>query len=100
MYNDALTERRLAWKMNEVSIRYIDQANQLKEIRQFDDDLAFANYSSLQQTLRRLKISYDGFFRRINTGQKAGYPRVGGKNYIRTHFHCNLTLKYGKTLSG
>jgi len=84
MYNDALTERRLAWKMNKASVRYTDQANQLKGIRQFDDDLAFANYSSLQQTLRRLQKSFDGFFRRINAGQKAGYPRYKGRGWFKS----------------
>ncbi len=58
LYNDALTERRLAWKMNRKSIGYVDQANQLKAIREFDEDAAFVNYSSVQQTLRRLDKAF------------------------------------------
>jgi len=54
IYNDALTERRLAWERSQISISYYDQANQLKAIREFDEDAAWCNYSSLQQTLRRL----------------------------------------------
>ena len=36
VYNAALQERREAWQRCGVSIRYADQANQLKEIRSFD----------------------------------------------------------------
>ena len=33
LYNAALDERRSAWRLNRISIRYLDQANQLKAIR-------------------------------------------------------------------
>ena len=36
-------------------------------------------FSSQQATLRRLNTSFDGFFRRVKAGQKAGYPRFKGK---------------------
>ena len=43
IYNDALQERRKTWRKCGVSIRYIDQATQLKEIRSFDRDAAWRN---------------------------------------------------------
>lgn len=63
VYNAALKERRHAWKRCGVSIRYVGQANQLKDIRSFDDDIAWCNYSSLQQTLRRLDKAFQLDFR-------------------------------------
>jgi putative transposase len=39
LYNDRLTERRDAWNVSHTSINYYDQANQLKDIKTFDDDL-------------------------------------------------------------
>jgi len=63
IYNDALTERRLAWERSQISISYYDQANQLKAICEFDEDAAWCNYSSLQQTLRRLHKSFDPDYR-------------------------------------
>jgi putative transposase len=84
LYNDALTERRLAWKMKRVSITYLTQANQLKAIRKFDEDAAFVNYSSVQQTLRRLQKSFDAFFRRLKAGEKPGYPRYKGKGWFKS----------------
>jgi putative transposase len=37
------------------------------------------SFSSQQATLRRLNQAFDGFFRRVKTGQKAGYPRFKGE---------------------
>lgn len=84
LYNDALTERRLAWKMNRKNIGYIDQANQFKAIREFDQDAAFVNYSSVQQTLRKLDKAFDAFFRRIRQGEKPGFPRYKGKGWFKS----------------
>ena len=85
VYNDALKERREAWERCRVSIRYTDQANQLKPIRTFDTDVAWCNYSSLQQTLRRLDKAFQAFFRRVKAGkEKPGYPRFKGKSWFRS----------------
>jgi putative transposase len=75
LYNAALQERQDAWRMCKTSINYYDQANQLKAIRQFDEDAAWLNYSSIQQTLRRLDKAFAAFFRRIKAGETPGYPR-------------------------
>lgn len=84
LYNAALQERREAWKRCRVSISYADQANQLKEIRQFDEDAAWLNYSSIQQTLRRLDKAFQAFFRRFSAGEKPGYPRFKGKGWFKS----------------
>jgi len=84
LYNAALQERREAWKRCRVSISYTDQANQLKEIRRFDEDAAWLNYSSVQQTLRRLDKAFQAFFRRLKAGEKPGYPRFKGKGHFKS----------------
>lgn len=84
LYNDALTERRLAWQMNRVTISLYDQTYQVKAIREFDKDAAFVNYSSIQRTLRKLDKAFDAFFRRVKSGEKAGYPRYKGKNWYKS----------------
>ena len=99
IYNDALTERREAWKRCQVSVNYYAQANQLKAIREFDEDAAWCNYSSLQQTLRRLDKSFAGFFRRVKAGEKAGYPRYKGRRWyksVRFVYNDGLRLKDGR----
>jgi putative transposase len=84
LYNDALTERRLAWEKRHKNIHYADQANQLKAIRQFDEDAAWVNFSSVQQTLRRLDKAFQAFFRRIKAGEKPGYPRYKGRRWFNS----------------
>jgi putative transposase len=79
LYNAALAERRDAWAHSKTRVYYTDQAAQLTEIRAARPDVAVWSYSSQQATLRRLNKAFDGFFRRVKTGQKPGYPRFKGK---------------------
>ena len=73
LYNAALEERREAWRMRKVSVRYGQQSAQLKDIRGLDPDQGRWSFSSQQATLRRLDKA--AFYRRVKAGQKAGYPR-------------------------
>ena len=75
LYNAALEERREAWRMRKVGIRYGQQSAQLKDIRTFDPDQGRWSFSSQQATLRRLDKAMAAFYRRCKAGQKAGYPR-------------------------
>jgi putative transposase len=75
LYNAALEERREAWRMRQVSIRYGQQSAQLREIRAVDPDQGRWSFSSQQATLRRLDKAMAAFYRRCQAGQKAGYPR-------------------------
>ena len=78
-YNAALQERRDAWRFG-VSLNYYDQANQLKEIRQENAWCAALNYSATQDVLRRLDKSFKAFFRRVQAGEKPGYPRFKSRD--------------------
>jgi putative transposase len=75
LYNAALEERREAWRMRKVTVRYGQQSAQLKEIRALDADQGRWSFSSQQATLRRLNKAMASFYRRCRAGQKPGYPR-------------------------
>ncbi len=79
LYNDALTERREAYRMRGVSISYYDQANQLPAIKEILPEYAEIGSHVLQDTLRRLDKAFSAFFRRVKRGEKAGYPRYQGR---------------------
>jgi putative transposase len=79
LYNDCLTERRDAWQCHK-SINYYDQANQLKEIKNFDDDLKRVHSQVIQDVLKRLNRSFKNFFRRVKRREKPGYPRYKGSD--------------------
>ncbi len=74
LYNAALQERRHAYQRCGISLTYYDQANQLKAIRA-EGSCELANFSACQEVLRRVDKTFKAFFRRVQTGQKAGYPR-------------------------
>lgn len=78
LYNAALQERRDAWSHSKTRVTYGDQSAQLTEIRSVRPDQAVWSFSSQQATLRRLNKASTGFFGRVKTGQKAGYPRLKG----------------------
>jgi putative transposase len=79
LYNAALQERRDAYQKRGVSLTYYDQANQLKAIRTAST-CQLANFSACQDVLRRVEKTFKAFFRRVNAGQKAGYPRFKSRH--------------------
>ncbi len=91
LYNAALEERIEAWQRCRVSVNYGTQSAQLKEIRRDDcrPDMAEWSFTAQQQTLRRLKRSFDGFYRRCKTGQTPGFPRFRSRARFDTVDHVN-----------
>jgi len=80
LYNDALQERRDAWKLNRKSITYFDQQNQLPEIKNIREDLGSVYSQVLADVLLRLDKTFKAFFSRVKKGEKAGFPRFKGQN--------------------
>ena len=81
LYNDCLTERRDAWDTSHKFINYYDQANQLKEIKTFDDDLKEVYSQVVQDVLKRIDKAFKNFFRRVKEHkEEPGYPRYKGKD--------------------
>jgi putative transposase len=84
LYNRALAERRDAWEQERRSVRYLDQAAWLKTERMTNPYLAQTNFSSCQASLRRLDKTFQAFFRRVQRGAQAGYPRFKGRDRFDT----------------
>ena len=80
LYNNALEERRNAYRDNGVKISYIDQQNALPALKQKRPELIPLDSQALQETLRKLDRAFKAFFRRVSSGQKSGYPRFKGKD--------------------
>ncbi|MGI8642018.1 MAG: RNA-guided endonuclease InsQ/TnpB family protein [Pyrinomonadaceae bacterium] len=80
IYNAALQERRNAWELNRINITRFDQDKQLPFIKQTNPEYKDVHSQVLQDVLKRLDKSFQGFYRRVTRKQKAGYPRFKGKN--------------------
>lgn len=79
LYNAALAERRNTYQASGQSVHYYDQASQLKAQRQVNPYLQRLNFSATQDVLRRLDQAFQAFFRRVQRGEKPGYPRFKGR---------------------
>jgi putative transposase len=99
LYNAGLQERREAYRLARKSIRYVDQQNQLSEIKEIRPELKEIHSQVLQDALRRLDKAFQAFFRRVNARQgKAGYPRFKSRRRYDsfTYPQSGFALKGGK----
>src|SRR5262249_4846310 len=75
LYNTALEQRITAWQRCRVSVSRFEQEAELKEIRAAFPEYAALHSHLLQDVLARLDRIYQAFFRRVQRGEKAGFPR-------------------------
>jgi putative transposase len=91
LYNTALEQRITAWQRSRVSLSRYEQEAELKAIRAEFPEYAAIHSHVLQDVLARLDKTYQAFFRRVQTGEKAGFPRFKGKN----RYHSFTFKEYG-----
>jgi putative transposase len=75
LYNAALQERRDAWRMARVSIRFAQQSAQLPALKVDRPDVAGVYSQVLQDVLHRVDKTFGAFFGRVRRGERAGFPR-------------------------
>src|SRR5712664_3651901 len=82
LYNAALEERIDAYRKANVTRTYFDQTKALTEWRQDDPEGSALPVNLQRATLKRLDEAYKGFFRRVKSGGKPGFPRFRGKGWF------------------
>jgi len=80
VYNAAIGERREAWRLRGVSVNYYQQKAELPGIKEAMPDYAEVNSQVLQDVVLRVDRAFQAFFRRVKSGETAGYPRFQGRN--------------------
>jgi putative transposase len=91
LYNSALEQRRDLWKRHRQSISTYAQQRQFTEVRQDGGSPPGMNAGCQQEVLAQLGDSFDAFFRRVRSGETAGYPRFKAAARFST-----LTWRKGK----
>jgi putative transposase len=91
LYNTALEQRIIAWQRYHVSVSRFEQEAELKTIRADFPEYAVIHSHVLQEVLARLDKTYQAFFRRVQRGGKAGFPRFKGSS----RFHSFTYKEYG-----
>lgn len=79
LYNAALQERRDAYKKAGRTVGFYEQKRYLPEIRAELPEYKGVHSQVLQNVIERVDKAFQGFFRRVKAGQKAGYPRFRGQ---------------------
>src|SRR6476661_2927915 len=75
LHNIALEQRITAWQRRHASVSRFQQEAELKDIRAEFPEYAAIHSHVLQDVLARLDKTYQAFFRRLQRGEKAGFPR-------------------------
>ena len=79
LYNTALEQRITIYRQNKGSISCYDQINQLPDLKVGFSEYKEVGSQVLQEVLERLDKAYRSFFRRVKSGDKAGFPRFKGR---------------------
>jgi putative transposase len=80
LYNLSLEQRIKCYQQYSKSISYYDQQNQLPEFKNEFIEYKEVGSQVLRDALIRLDKAYKAFFRRINSGKRAGFPRFKSKD--------------------
>ncbi|HEV2235925.1 MAG TPA: transposase [Ktedonobacterales bacterium] len=101
VYNAAVGERREAWRMRGISVNYYHQKAELPSIKEAMPEYAEVNSQVLQDVVLRVERTFQAFFRRVQSGEVAGYPRLQGRNryhsftYPQVGEHGSARLDHG-----
>ena len=75
MYNTALEERIRVYTETKKGVSFAAQCRHLTLWRQSSAGLASLNAQSEQVTLKRRRLAFQAFFRRVKNGETPGFPR-------------------------
>ena len=99
LYNKALEQRINAWKVYGLSLKAFGQCKSLNQVRKVK--YPKVNCTSFQQTMRKLDIAFQAFFRRVKAGEKPGFPGfrpASGFNSIVFRPDDGARIKNGKLI--
>lgn len=96
LYNAALQERRDAHRLQGVSIGYNAQTESLTEIRADDERMEAVPVDVARSALNRVKLAFDGFFRRVKENRERGtHKPVGYPRFKPKQRYCSFSIGAG-----
>lgn len=84
LYNAGFEQRITAWRRRRVSRSRYDHEADLKDLRAAFPAYAALHAHILPDVLARWEKTYQAFFRRVQRGAKAGFPRFKGRNRVHS----------------
>ena len=83
-YNQCLAERKNAYEQEQRTVSKYDQLAKVKDVKATNPYAKGVHSHVLQTVVQDLDKAFDAFFRRVKSGEKAGYPRFRGRNRWRS----------------
>lgn len=75
LYNSVLEQRRVLYRQYRHSVSCYDQIKQLPDLKKELPEFKQVGSQCLQDVVERVDKAFKAFFRRLKTGEKAGFPR-------------------------
>ena len=97
LYNCALEERKSYYNFFGKGTSYYFQTAQLLEIKELFPEYKDIYAQVLQATLKRVDSAFQGFFRRLKTGEKAEFPRFKNKDRFHSILYPQSGFSIGKS---
>jgi len=83
LYNLCLEQRKCLWQHHKKSMSRFEQIKQLPSLKTTFPEFKQVPSQTLQEVVERVDKAFQGFFRRIKSDDKPGYPRF--KSFNRYH---------------
>jgi putative transposase len=100
LYNAGLQERKAGWEQCGVSVSCAMQSAQLPAIKQVRPEYNDLNAQVLQDVLHRLDKAFAAFVRRLQAGERHGYPRFQGYDRYNSFTYPQMGEHGGAALDG
>jgi len=95
LYNAALQERREAYRRAGKTVAAFEQMRSLALVKEGRPEYRRIHAHVLQGVITQLDRAFQGFFRRVKAGQRAGYPRFKSKDRWNS-FHFKQVWDNGR----
>ncbi len=79
VYNDTLAYRKEAWEKEQRQVDRFETQNRLPQLKIDHPEYREIHSQTLQNVVLRVDLAFRAFFRRVQAGEKPGYPRFKGK---------------------
>jgi putative transposase len=106
LYNNTLACRKDAWEQEQRTVSYYESKARIPLLKAERPSLKSVHSQVLQNVTERVELAFQGFFRRVKTGENPGYPRFKGygrydsftftqSGFSITHDTCVVLSKIG-----
>jgi len=99
LYNACLEQRISYYQYQGKTINWIYQARELTELREVEPSQRLIPRDIQTEVLKRLDKAYQAFFRRVRTGEKAGFPRFRSRDRYNS-FEYAINQRHSCALIG